>query len=103
MIRLIKEHLAAIEKLCRKHRVHRLELFGSAASDGAFDESASDLDFLVQFQSLSPQAHADAYFGLLTDLQDLFALSIDLVEIRAVQNPFLLEAIEESRKLLYAA
>jgi hypothetical protein len=103
MIRLIRAHLETLERLCQKHRVQRLELFGSAASGRGFDESASDLDFLVEFQPLSPQAHADAYFGLLTDLQDLFSLSIDLVEVRAVSNPYLLQAIEESRELLYAA
>ena len=87
--------------LCRRHRVDRLELFGSAASEG-FDPSRSDLDFLVRFQPGTPEEHANRYFGLLEDLQDLFGCPIDLVETPAIVNPYFLQAIEASRTLVYA-
>jgi predicted nucleotidyltransferase len=52
---------------------------------------------------MSPGEHAKAYLTLLERLQDLFGLSIDLVEIKAVDNPYLLESINETRSPIYAA
>lgn len=43
MTPLVERNRAAIEELCRRYHVKRLELFGSAATD-AFDQAASDLD-----------------------------------------------------------
>lgn len=102
MIGEITERSAAIEGLCRRFRVRRLELFGSAAA-GRFNPQSSDLDFLVEFDALRTDEYADAYFGLLEELQNLFKRDVDLVVSASVQNPYLRESIERSRTLLYAA
>ena len=91
-----------IADICRRYHVRRLELFGSAVAD-RFDPSRSDLDFLVEFEPLAEGQHADAYFGLLEALESLFSRHVDLVMIRAIRNPYFLEAIEPTRTLLYAA
>lgn len=91
-----------LERLCRKFRVKSLDVFGSA-STGEFNRQSSDLDFLVVFVSLPPTEHADAYFGLLSALQSLFSQNIDLVELKAINNPYFLKTVEESRSALYAA
>ncbi len=49
MIPLIERRRLAVEALCQKYRVTRLEVFGSAAGD-SFDPEKSDVDFLVEFQ-----------------------------------------------------
>ncbi len=102
MIREITEQSAAIEGLCGRFRVRRLELFGSAAT-GRFNSKSSDLDFLVEFDALRANEYADAYFGLLEELQQLFKRDVDLVVSGAVKNPYLRESIQRSRTLLYAA
>jgi len=102
MIREIEEQRAAIENLCRRFRVHRLELFGSAAA-GVFNPQSSDLDFLVEFDALQANEYADAYFGLLEALTNLFRRHVDLVVAQSVKNPYLRESIQRSRRLLYAA
>jgi predicted nucleotidyltransferase len=79
-----------------------LELFGSAAN-GQFDESHSDLDFLVEFLPMAPASRADAYFGMLAAFQDFFQRDIDLVESAAVTNPYFQQAVEAERTVLYAA
>lgn len=99
---LIATHRAELEDLCRRYHVRHLALFGSAVT-GEFDQGRSDLDFLVEFQLLSPAEHADAYFGLLLALEDLFRRQIDLVEEGASQNPYFVRAVEQSKALLYAA
>ena len=100
--RLVEARRAELDRLCVQYRVHRLELFGSATSE-RFDPDASDLDFLVEFQDLSPREHADAFFGLMEALQQVFGCPVDLVERRAIRNPYFLRAVEQTRMLLYAA
>ena len=97
---LLEEKKDELMALCRRHKVARLELFGSATS-GAFEPDRSDLDFLVSFEVHTPEEHADAYFGLLADLEDLFERRIDLVETKAIDNPYFLKAIDRSRALIY--
>lgn len=101
MNELIKRHQQAIEDLCRKHSVSRLELFGSAAA-GVFDPQSSDLDFLVEFLPLEEGRYADAYFDLLFDLENLFGRAVDLVMPTAIRNPYFLQAVNRHRELLYA-
>lgn len=100
MTGLLIEHRDQIADLCRRHHVLRLEAFGSAAR-ADFDPAASDLDFLVEFQPLPPGQRADAYLGLLEDLQALLGHPVDLVMIRAVRNRYFMQAIEPDRELLY--
>jgi len=103
MTTIIKEHQQAIERLCKQYSVRRLEVFGSAAGGERFSAQTSDVDFLVEFQSMEPGEHAKSYFGLLEALQDMFSRPVDLVEIKAINNPYLIESINESRSPVYAA
>lgn len=102
MIDLIVQHRSQIDQLCRKHRVRRLEVFGSA-TDNRFDASKSDIDFLVDFLPLNDGEHADAYFGLLEELQALLDRPVDLVMASAASNPYFIQSINPSRTELYAA
>jgi len=102
MTPVIKHNLASIGDLCRRYHVARLEAFGSGAR-GDFNPRSSDLDFLVEFEPLSPAEHAKAYFSLLAELQDLFGRDIDLVEARAIRNPYFQQAVDRERVELYAA
>ncbi|MBT8399927.1 MAG: nucleotidyltransferase domain-containing protein [Rhodothermia bacterium] len=102
MTSIVQDNREAVEQLCRRFRVRRLELFGSAVGS-EFDSKTSDLDFLVDFQNLEPEEYADTYFGLLEGLQELFKRDVDLVMVSAIKNPYFLESIERSRTLLYAA
>ena len=102
MDRIIEEHRNELERLCARYRVRRLEVFGSAVT-GRFDPGSSDLDFLVELEPGSPGELADRYLGLLTEFEELFGRSVDLLMPAAVRNPYFLQQIESSRTLLYAA
>jgi predicted nucleotidyltransferase len=82
--------------------VLRLAVFGSSVR-GDFDVAKSDLDFLVDFKPMSPREHKEAYFRLLEDLEALFPVTIDLVEIQAIRNPFVRTRIEMDQETLYDA
>jgi uncharacterized protein len=66
-----------VVEVCRRYPVQRLAVFGSALRDD-FDPERSDVDFLVEFGPTSPEQHADAYFGLLAELEALFGRHVDL-------------------------
>ena len=100
MVDIIEKKKNQLIELCRNFRVKRLELFGSAAGDD-FDSERSDFDFLVEFVPLSPSEHAACYFGFLAALRDMFSRKVDLVEIRAIRNPYFKEHVELSRIKLY--
>lgn len=102
MVKAIEEHSEKVAGLCRRFGVKRLEVFGSAAGD-RFDPQCSDIDLLVELDVADPVAHARAYFGLLAELRDLFGREVDLVEARAVTNPYFLESINRDRRQIYAA
>lgn len=89
-----------VTSACRRHHVARLDVFGSAARTR---EGARDLDFVVEFEALPDGGHADAYFGLLEDLETMFDRPVDLVMASALTNPFVRASIERSRVRLYAA
>jgi predicted nucleotidyltransferase len=99
---MIEASRSELIDLCDRYGVRRLALFGSALRDD-FDPGRSDLDLLVEFSPTSPQEHAEAYFGLLENLESLFGRRVDLLEIGAVRNPYLRREIEEQQETLYAA
>jgi predicted nucleotidyltransferase len=99
---LIEEHRDDLIRLCTKYRVRRLEIFGSALTN-RFDPHTSDLDFLVEFLPLQSGEYADAYFGLLEALRDLFQRNVDLIMTGAIRNRYFLESVNRSRTVLYAA
>ncbi len=99
---IVQEKAGELAGICERRNVRRLVLFGSAAS-GSFHPASSDLDFLVEFQSVSPAQHADNYFGLQEDLEGLFGVPVELVEPGPIRNPYFRQAVEQTRVVVYAA
>jgi uncharacterized protein len=100
---IIEEKRAGLEALCRRYRVARLEVFGSAASGDAFDPLRSDADFLVEFQPASGLSPLEEFFGLKSALAALLERPVDLIEAKAIKNPFVLNSINLTRETVYAA
>jgi predicted nucleotidyltransferase len=104
MIPHVERHRADLEALCRRFRVRRLELFGSAVTGGFRPQGeVSDLDFLVEFGPPTGPGYADRYFGLLESLEALFGRPVDLVVASAIKNPYFREMVEKTKELIYAA
>jgi predicted nucleotidyltransferase len=88
-----------IRKLCRENKVRSLYVFGSVLTD-RFTEK-SDIDLLVDIDSNDPFDYADNYFNLKFALQELFKRPIDLLESKAMKNPYIKENIDRSKSLIY--
>ena len=102
MLQQVEQHRQEIAALCRRHHVHKLELFGSAAR-GDFDPKTSDLDFFVEFSDYSVPSLADQWFGLQEDLAALLGFKVELVSPRTAVNPYFLEVANRDRITLFAA
>lgn len=89
-----------LHTLCRRFRVQRLEVFGSATTD-EFDPARSDVDFLVEFDGTDDLFHR--FFELLAEMERLFGRSVDLLMPSAIENKYLMRSIDRTRTLLYAA
>jgi len=98
---IIHEKIPEINRIAARHRVRRLGVFGSVTGD-RFNPAASDIDFVVEFEPMTPAEHAEAYFGLAEDLARLFCRKIDLVERSAIRNPIFRESVEGTCKDVYA-
>ena len=99
---MIENQISEIERLCDKHLVKSLFLFGSANSNG-FNEK-SDIDLLISFKtSLLLMDYADNYFDLEESLSNLFNRRIDLVVEKSLKNPYFLKEIEETKVKIYGA
>jgi predicted nucleotidyltransferase len=102
VIAAVESKSAEVAELCARHRVRRLWAFGSAAA-GRFDPATSDLDLLVEFGPMSPAEHAESYFCLMEDLEQLLGMAVDLVEDEAIRNPYFRRALDATRVVLYEA
>ncbi len=89
-----------ITELCRRVKVSRLDVFGSA-TDESFD-AQSDIDVLVRFQR-DEGGLFNRYFDLKEGLEQIFGRPVDVVVEGNVRNPYFQASIERSRKNIYAA
>ena len=101
MIDLVDQHRGDLAELCRRFRVERLSIFGSAAAGRVISE-ASDLDFLVNFAGYGPTGeYADRYLDFADGLEKLFGRRVDLVTEQSMRNPYFRRAVEATRRVVY--
>ena len=93
-----QEEIAAI---CRRHRVERLEVFGSAARGTDFDPLRSDIDFLVEYEPPLLPGLLERRMQLQDDLQEVLNRKVDLVRKGTIGNPYLQETIDEDREVVF--
>ncbi|HLN96578.1 MULTISPECIES: nucleotidyltransferase family protein [unclassified Flavobacterium] len=98
-MKLIREHLDAIKTLCQSHRVSRLYAFGSVLTDD-FSEH-SDVDLIVDFEEMQVLDYSDNYFDLKFSLEKILERPIDLVEDKAIKNPYFRNAVDRTKRLIY--
>jgi predicted nucleotidyltransferase len=100
MVSEVEQRRPAVADLCRRYRVARLRLFGSAAT-GAFDAATSDLDFIAEFADRQAPDYADRYLDFAEALEHLFQRHVDVVTQRSVRNPLFRAEIERTARVVY--
>lgn len=95
----IEKYKLEIKNLCERHHVVELFVFGSILKPSFNDNS--DIDFLVDFAKIDLDRYADNYFDLKFSLEKLFNRKVDLIERKAVRNPYVKEEIESTKAKIY--
>jgi len=96
---LIDQHINEIKKLCADHKVKQLYAFGSVLTNRF--NSESDIDLVVDFDPMDFSIYADNYFDFKFSLQKIFNRSIDLLEEKAIKNPYFKQSLHQQRQLIY--
>jgi uncharacterized protein len=95
----LNAYMNDISKLCEIHKVKSLYAFGSVLTEKFNKES--DIDLIVDFSNISVEDYADNYFDFKFSLQDILQRPIDLLEDKAIKNPYLKDSIYKQRALVY--
>ncbi len=92
--------MAKIEAFCRKWQVKEFSLFGSVLRDDFRPDS--DVDVLLVFEE---DAGWDLWdiVDMHDELKNLFGRDVDLVEKRALRNPFRRHEILNHHEVIYAS
>ena len=94
---LIKKN--KVKELCKKHKVEKLYLFGSATNE-SFNQK-SDIDLLVSFKNIELAHYFMNYITLKEKFEELFGRDVDLVEEQTLKNPILINSINKNKELIY--
>ncbi|GEO23800.1 nucleotidyltransferase family protein [Cyclobacterium qasimii] len=95
----LKRHIDQIKALCDTNKVISLFAFGSVTTDGFSPES--DIDLIVDIEENDPLTYSDNYFNLKFALEQLLKREIDLLEQKAIKNPYLKQQIEKTKVQVY--
>lgn len=96
---LLDQNIQLISKLCAAHKVKRLYAFGSVLTNQF--NSNSDVDLVVDFEEVDVKDYADNYFQFKFSLQEILKRQIDLLEEKAIKNPYFKKVVHQQRKMVY--
>ena len=96
---MIERNIDTVRDLCVKHKVGRLFAFGSVLTNRF--QNDSDIDFVVDFSGVELYDYADNYFDFKYSLEILFKRDVDLLEDKAINNPYLRQSIDSTKQLIY--
>lgn len=98
-MKIIKNHINSLNRLCQQHKVDKMYLFGSALNENFTEKS--DIDFLVRFKPIELAEYFENYMNFKESLKNLLGREIDLLEEQTLKNPILIKSINQSKELVY--
>ncbi len=98
-MREIEEHIIDINKLCSTYKVKQLYAFGSVLTE-KFNKD-SDIDLIVDFEPIDIAQYADNYYDFKFSLEEVFQKPVDLLEEKAIKNPYFRQVVNKQRQLIY--
>jgi uncharacterized protein len=96
---ILEPHIKEIKRLCSAHKVKQLYAFGSVLTNKF--NTKSDVDLVVDFDTMDISDYADNYFDFKFSLQKILNRPVDLLEEKAVKNPYFRKNLNQQRLLIY--
>jgi len=98
-MKLIENNIQRIIDLCKKHKVHKLFVFGSILTNRF--NAQSDIDLVVDFKKTEIEDYFNNYFDFKYSLEELLNREIDLLEEQTIKNPYLKKSVDATKTLIY--
>jgi predicted nucleotidyltransferase len=98
---LLRVHGEALGVVCREHGVLRLFVFGSALSEDDPVDASTGIDFSVVFGMGAGEDPVVRTLGLKVELESLFGVPVDLVELADNANSRQMRILEGSQVVVY--
>lgn len=98
-MKLINNNIQKIIDLCKKHKVHKLFVFGSILTNRFNDNS--DVDLIVDFDKAEVSDYFDNFFDFKYSLEDILGRKVDLLEEQTIKNPYLKQNMNTTKTLIY--
>ena len=96
---IVEQNLSSVSELCKLHNVKHMYLFGSVLNEKFSTDS--DVDLLVNFESIDLSQYFDNYMEFKEKLEYLLNRPVDLLEEQTIRNPVLRRSIDCNKKLIY--
>lgn len=96
---ILDKYSSDIQQLCKRYGVKNLYAFGSVLTTSY--NSKSDIDLIVDFEPIDVLQYADNYYNFKYSLEAILNKPVDLLEEKAIQNPYFKQAVNSQRQLLY--
>ena len=96
---IITQNIAKIISVCDKQQIKSLFAFGSVCTDKFNDQS--DIDLLVTFKPMDFGDYADNYFQTADLFEKILGRKVDLVTDKSLKNPYFVNAVNQTKILLY--
>lgn len=98
-MKLIERNIQKIIDLCKRHKVHKLFVFGSILTNRFNDNS--DIDLIVDFDKNEVNDYFDNYFDFKYSLEDILGRKVDLLEEQTIKNPYFKQNVDATKTLIY--
>lgn len=96
----LQNKITAIQQLCASLSIKKLYVFGSVVSNDFTNDS--DVDFLVTFKdNISSEEYTNSYFEFQYKVRAILNRNVDLITEKTLSNPFFIESVEKTKKLIY--
>ena len=96
----IRRNKSEFISLCSGHEVKKLYAFGSS-TNSAFNEKLSDIDLLVEIETIDPINRGENLMDLWEKFELFFNRKVDLLTTSSIRNPILRKSIDSSKILIY--
>ena len=98
-MKLIENNIQKIIDLCKKHKVHKLFVFGSVLTSRFNDNS--DVDLIVAFNKAELSDYFDNFVYLKYGLENFVGRKVYLLEEQTIKNPYLKKNVDATKTLIY--
>lgn len=96
---ILDRHIDDINRLCSTHNVKQLYAFGSVLTNKFTNDS--DIDLIVDFEPIDLSQYADNYYDFKFSLENILQKPVDLLEEKAIKNPYFRQVVDKQRQLIY--